>query len=201
MHLLYEDLFLFVGTSVLWWVGIILIIPAAPATAALNQIAYERVHGRRAAISDFWPALKSHFGHSWLIAALDLVGFAIIGTNLLFYAQSSALALHAVAIFWIVVLSWWSVGNLYLFPFLLGLEKPRPWLVFRSAMLLPFAKPGQTISLALFVISLTIISVPIVILLLLIWPAAVAVLSHTFFRDIMEELVPGQGKEANKTLS
>jgi len=193
MRLLYEDLFLFVAASLAWWAGVLLVLPAAPATAALNHLAYERAHGRRASFSDFWDAGKHYFWRSWLIALIDIIGFIILGVNTLFYRQSPAPALHVIAVVWLIVLIWWSVGNLYLFPFLVGLTRPTPWLVFRSAMLMPLARPLATFSLVLFALSLTVICSALVVLAFFILPAALAVLSHVFFHDLIAEIMPDAG--------
>ncbi len=198
MRLLYEDLFLFVAISLAWWAGVLLVLPAAPVTAALNHLAYERVHGRRVQFSDFWDAGKHYFWRSWVIALIDIIAFVILGVNIIFYRQSPAPALHVIALVWLLVLAWWSIGNLYLFPFLVGLTRPTPWLVFRSAMLMPLARPLATLSLVLFALSLTIVCSLLVVLILLILPAALAVLSHTFFFDLISEMVPQNEKSRPK---
>ncbi len=55
----YEDLFLIVGVSLVWWAGALLIVTAGPATRGLQATANRLANYRRSSMDVFWEEART----------------------------------------------------------------------------------------------------------------------------------------------
>ena len=81
----YDDLFLCVFLSIMWWIGTILILPAAPATAGLHYVANRIANYKRVDTSFFWEGARMYIGRGWLLYLINLLLPVIILTSIVFY--------------------------------------------------------------------------------------------------------------------
>jgi hypothetical protein len=80
----------------------------------------------------------------------------------------------------------WSSILFYVYPFYLALEKPSLWHTLRLAALGTFANPLFSVLLLLVAFGLTAISVVLVVLVLIAWPALIALLGEHALRLMLE---------------
>ena len=83
----YDELFLCVFLSVAWWIGTVLVIPAAPVTAGIQRVANRMANYKRVDSSFFWEGARSQIGHSWLMFLINLLAPLMMAINAWFYFQ------------------------------------------------------------------------------------------------------------------
>src|SRR5688500_7160501 len=81
----YDELFLCVFLSIMWWLGTILIVTAAPATVGLHQVANRIANYKRVDSSFFWEAARTNIGRGWGLYLINLLVPVIIVTSIVFY--------------------------------------------------------------------------------------------------------------------
>jgi len=184
---LYEELMLLSGVSVLWWLSVLLIVPGPPATAGLYYLAHRIVHEQRVEFAFFWEEVKRQFGKSWQLVGVDLLGLLIIGTNFNFYLRLDG-PLRYVAILWIYLFLLWVATQIYLFPLLFEMEEPRLVWLLRNAVLLTLFRPGYTLLLLILLLAVTLLSSALFILMIIAWPALIALVSARAVTTVIAEL-------------
>lgn len=184
----YEELFLCVYLSVLWWVGTILIIPAAPVTLGLQRVANRMANYKRVESSFFFEAARSNFAKGWLLYIIRLGVPVLIGVNIWFYINLEQFAwIWIVAVFfmWLFVVSL-MVGQ-YLFPLYWQQDEPDIKMILRNAAILTLQRPLYTFLMMLFIgVFLALSIIPIVALFLT--PAVVAVAMNFGLNGILQEM-------------
>ena len=217
----YNDLFLLVGMSVLWWLtgGIfvaavvvlgwpmleingpwwlmpLLAIPAGPATAGLANVARRSARELHVNRSFFFDGLRTYWRQALALSAISMGGLSLLLLNLLFYLTRMSGLLQMVAILWLYLIILWMSMQVYLYPVLVGLEEPSVWAALRTSLVLVLANPLFSIILVLLAILLTGISIVLAILLLFAWPALVVLLGEHALKLLVERAQaskPGQG--------
>ncbi len=218
----YEDLFLLVGMSGLWWIvggffvggavvlgwpvlqvggpwwlmplAPLLAIPAGPATAALANVVRRAAREQHVDRSYFWEGLRTYWRRALALSAISMTVLSLLLLNLLFYlAQPNAL-LRATVVLWLYLVVAWLSAQIYLYPVLIGLEQPTVLDALRISIMLVFANPFFSIVLVVLAIALTALSVGLAILLLLAWPALMLLMGEHASK-LMVERIGGPKKE------
>ena len=170
---LYDDLLLFAGASLLWWLATLLIIPGPPATAGLVYLAHRVVNEQRVEISFFWQEFKGRFRTSWLVGGTSLLVLILIIVNFLFYSSLGNFLKYAVIV-WAYLFLMWLAMQVYLFPLIWEMQDPRFGWLLRNAVMLALARPGYTLVLLVLLAAAAALSAILPFLLVLVWPALVA---------------------------
>lgn len=183
----YEDLFLVVGISVLWWAGAILIVTAAPATAGIHAVANRLANYRRSATEFFWSEAKRYPGRAWIMLGTILIGFVLIVFNIWFYTNSSGW-LRVVSIIWWWILLFYLMLTQYLFPLLCQQDEPSIRTAMRNAVVLTLRAPLYTLLALLFQVVLVILCGALLAPVILLLPGLLALSSNFFLMGLLEEM-------------
>ena len=84
----YEDLFLVVTLSVLWWAGTLLIVTAPMTSVGLHHVANRVANYKRVNISFFWEGARAHIGKGVLLFLLLLLAPPIMVFSVVFYLEN-----------------------------------------------------------------------------------------------------------------
>jgi uncharacterized membrane protein YesL len=183
----YDELFLCVWLSVLWWVGTILVIPAAPVTMGLHQVANRIANYKRVDNSFFWEAARANFGRGWLLYLISLLLPIIIGSSIIFYLSTSGwLRILGFVCIWLIIFAL-MIGQYY-FPLFFQQDEPNIRLVLRNAVLLTLQHPLYTFLMLLFQILLLGISIAITLPLFLLAPALIAISANFALAGMLQEM-------------
>ncbi len=183
----YDELFLCVWLSVLWWLGTLLIIPAAPVTLGLHQVANRIANYKRVDASFFWEAAHANFGRGWLLYLISLLLPLIIGSSIFFYLSTTGwLRILGFVCIWLLIFSL-MIGQYY-FPLFFQQDEPNISLVLRNAVLLALQHPLYTFLMLLFQILLLALSIAITLPLFLLAPALIAISANFALAGMLQEM-------------
>lgn len=188
LKVLYDELFLWVWLSVLWWVGTVLVLPAAPVAAGLYAVANRSANYKRVDIGFFWDAAKGNIGRSWLLVGANLLLIAAVIMNIYFYGNGTVTWMRFVAILWLWVIVLVLMGGQYLLPLFCQQEDPSLRLMFRNAFLLALRYPLFSLLMLIFQIALVVISFVTVLPIFLLMPASVAVAANVGMVTILQDM-------------
>ncbi len=209
----YNDLFLLMGMSGLWWItgGFmagaaavltwavlqaggpvwllpLLAIPAGPASAALANVTRQSARDLAADRSFFFDGLRTYWRQALGLSAASMAVLSLLLLNLLFYASQSNSWLRALGLLWLYLLLVWLVVQIYLYPALVALKEPTVWGALRMATVLAFANPLYTFVLLLIAAVLTGLNILLAILVVIAWPALMALLGEHSVKLLIEQV-------------
>jgi len=187
IKVLYDELFLWVWLSVLWWAGTLLILPAAPVAAGLNAAANRSANYKRVDSGFFWDAAKGQIKRSWLLVGTSLLLHVAVIMNIVFYANSAATWSRLVTILWLWVIVLLMMGSQYFLPLFWQQEDPSLRLLMRNAFILALQHPLYAFLMLIFQIALIIISFATVLPIFLLMPASVAVAANVGLVKLLED--------------
>jgi uncharacterized membrane protein YesL len=183
----YDELFLCVFLSVMWWLGTILILPAAPATVGLHQVANRIANYKRVDSSFFWEAARMNIGRGWLLYVINLGVPVIIFTSIFFYLSTTGwLRILGFVCIWLFVFV--LMISQYYFPLFWQQDEPNIRLVLRNAVLLTLQHPLYTFLMLLFQLLLIGLSIAITLPLFLLTPALIAISANFALTGMLQEL-------------
>jgi uncharacterized membrane protein YesL len=165
-----------------WWIAPLIAIPAGPAIMALAAAIRQTTRGRAADRRDYFDAFRRNWKAGLALNVLGMVVFSLLLLNLIFYAFQTNAMLRLLSILWAYLVLFWSSIQFYMYPFYLALEKPSLWHSLRMAALGSFANPLFSMLLLLVAFGLTAISVALVVVVLIAWPALMALLGDHALR-------------------
>ncbi|NJN84249.1 MAG: hypothetical protein HC802_19530 [Caldilineaceae bacterium] len=183
----YDELFLCVFLSLVWWLGTVLIVTAAPATVGLFNVTNRIANYKRADTSFFWESARQNIGRGWLLYAISLLGLGAILFNAIFYFNADGW-LRAFGVFWVWLFVYCLMFSQYLFPLFWQQDEPDLKLVFRNAALLALRHPLYTFLMLLFQIFLFVLSVLLTLPVLLLMPAMVALAANFALTGLLQEM-------------
>jgi uncharacterized membrane protein YesL len=183
----YDELFLCVFLSLLWWLGTILIVTAAPATVGLHQVANRIANYKRVDSSFFWEAARMNIGRGWLLYAINLVVPIIIVTSIFFYLSTTSwLRVFGFVCIWLFVFV--LMISQYYFPLFWQQDEPNIRLVLRNAVLLALQHPLYTFLMLLFQLLLLGLSIAITLPLFLLAPALIAISANFALTGMLQDM-------------
>lgn len=220
----YNELFLLVVVSLLWWatgglsavlaglawwllastngpfyLAPLLAIPIGPASAALAVVARRAARDQRVDRSFFFDGLRTHWKQGLAISAIGMVGLSLLLLNVLFYSAQSQSLIRILAAFWLYLVLFWLSAQFYVFPVLVGLGKPTVLRAIKTAALGSVANPLFSALLLVVAAVLSAVSIAIVILVVLLWPALMALLGEHSLRLFFQRAgVPIDGESAGQ---
>jgi uncharacterized membrane protein YesL len=207
----YGDLFFLIGMSLLWWVtgGIfvaaavavalsmfvnggpwwlapVIAIPAGPAMLALAEVCRRLVRVQPVDRLDYLDTLKRYWKQGLAMSAISMVVLALTLLNALFYLQQTNAVLKILSAAWIYLVIFWLGMQLFLYSFFVALEKPRIVHCFKMAALAALANPLYAALLLLITLALTALCIALPILLVLVWPALMAMMGEHGLRLLIQ---------------
>jgi len=130
--------------------------------------------------------LRTYWRLALVVNAINMSVLALLLLNLEFYWALSGTLFQALAILWLYLIIFWLGVQFYLFPVLVGMEKPAVLGILRTAPLLVFASPLFSVLLVLLGLTLTGFSVALPIVLVLAWPALMALMGEHALKLLVE---------------
>ncbi|MCC6454871.1 MAG: hypothetical protein IT328_08020 [Caldilineaceae bacterium] len=183
----YDELFLCVFLSIMWWLGTILIVTAAPATVGLHQVANRIANYKRVDSSFFWEAARSNIGRGWLLYLINLLVPVIIVTSIFFYLGTTGwLRILGFVCVWLFIFI--LMISQYYFPLFWQQDEPDIRLILRNAVLLALQHPLYTFLMLLFQLLLIGLSVAITLPLFLLAPALIAISANFALTGMLQEV-------------
>jgi len=121
----WQDFFSTALCNLLWLVGVLLVIPAPPATLALFDYTNRLAHGETAGVGDFLRVFRRSWRTGWRWGVVVLAASALLAGDAFLTGRLSQSSLaHFAQGFYLAVLAAWLFLQLYILPFLLEQEKP-----------------------------------------------------------------------------
>jgi uncharacterized membrane protein YesL len=183
----YDELFLCVFLSLIWWLGTVLIVTAAPATVGLHQVANRIANYKRVDSSFFWEAARMNIGRGWLLYLINLVVPIIIFTSIIFYLSTTGwLRVLGFVCVWLFIFV--LMISQYYFPLFWQQDEPNIRLVLRNAVLLALQHPLYTFLMLLFQLLLIGLSIAITLPLFLLAPALIAISANFALTGMLQEV-------------
>lgn len=161
-----------------WWVAPLAAIPAGPALAALAVVVRRCARDIRVDRSFYFDGLRAYWRQGLALSAIGMVALALLCLNLIFYLNQQMLLLVAFSALWGYLTLLWLSVQLYAYAMLTGMEKPSVRFALRNAALIAAANPFYSALLVIVAAAVTALSVVLVILLPLAWPALIALLGE-----------------------
>lgn len=183
----YDELFMVVFLSVMWWLGTILILPAAPATLGINRVANRIANYKRVDNSFFWEGARMHIGRGWFLYLIQILAPIAIGFNAWFYLNAQGW-LRAVGIFWIWLIILSLMISQYLFPLFWQQDDQDVKLVLRNATVLALRNPLYTFLILIFQIVFLALSTALTLPLILLTPAVLALTVNLALVGLLQDM-------------
>ncbi|MBW7881693.1 MAG: hypothetical protein H3C34_03490 [Caldilineaceae bacterium] len=174
----YDELFLIVMLSVVWWIGTMLVVTAPMTWVGLNHVANRMANYKRVDFGFFWEGARKHLGRGVVLWLLVLIAPPIMLFSITFYLQQGGwLVVLGVVMFWITLL--FFLAAQYFYPLFWQQTEPSTTLVLRNAFLLSFRHPLYSILMLIFQVVLVALSIALVVPVILLLPGMLA-LSHNY---------------------
>lgn len=183
----WEELFLLVSVSLVWWVGLVLIVTAAPATLGLNGVANRIANYRRSSLEFFWADARKNIGKAWALFAGILFAVFLIVLNIWFYSNGPSW-MRLLTILWLWVLILFLMIAQYLFPLICQQTEPNIGQALRNGAVLAMRSPLYSFLMLLFHGAVVIASVALVLPLLFLMPGMLALSSNFALTGLLQEM-------------
>ncbi|MFN8450048.1 MAG: YesL family protein [Anaerolineae bacterium] len=144
--------------NVLWFIALLPIVTAVPATGALFYATNRLAHGKSADTRVFIEGFRRYFWRSWLWGVLNIFVAAVLVSNFVFYGQfddSWAIWTRAVVIALALV---WVAIQLYTFPLMIEQEKPLLRQALRNSVVILLRRPVYSFGIAIVIVLIAALS-------------------------------------------
>lgn len=168
----FEQFTTMVLLSLAWWVCLITIVLAPPATVTLFAMADPRRIVNRPDMSDAVAVFRAAFKRSWLIALATIPALAVLTWNILFFSGTSSF-LTAFVPLWTIMLIAIFILSIYMFS-VAGTMESGLRNAFRGAMYVLVSRPFTGILLGLLIIAVGAVFAVLVLPMIALGPAVLA---------------------------
>lgn len=183
----YEDLFLVVTLSVVWWVGTLLVVTAPMTAIGLHHVANRIANYKRVEMSFFWEGARSNVGKGVLLFLLVLLAPPLMAFSISFYLDSGSwLLLLAVLLGWVLLLA--LMAGQYFYPLFWQQEQPALGLIVRNGFVLAVRHPFFSILMLLFQLVLVILSTLLVVPIVLLLPGMIALAQNHALTGLLQDM-------------
>ena len=183
----YEDLFLVVTLSVVWWVGTLLVVTAPMTAAGLHHVANRIANYKRVEMSFFWEGARSNIGKGVLLFLVVLLAPPLMAFSISFYLDSGSwLLLLAVLLGWVLLLA--LMAGQYFYPLFWQQEQPAIGLIVRNGFVLAVRHPLFSILMLLFQFVLIVLSTLLVVPILLLLPGMIALAQNHALTGLLQDM-------------
>ena len=183
----YEDLFLVVYLSVLWWLGQVLIVTGAPATVGINNAFNRAANYKRTDNGFFWEGAKQHFWRGWVLYLITLIVPVALAFNIVFYGNSEG-PWRIFSVFWIWAFMISLMIAQYVFPLFWQQDDQEIKLVLRNATILAFKHPLYSFLMVLFALILIALSLALTLPALILMPGMLAITGNFALTGILQDM-------------
>lgn len=211
----YDELFLLVLFSVLWWAPplavilpaayflqrlegaalalfgalmvVLLVIVSTPATVGINNVANRMANYQRVDNSFFWEGARENFRHGWILFVLTFVAPLGLLFNIWFYGQNQGIGV-AIAAFWFWILILLLLMAQYFFPLLWQQEDPSLRLLLRNALLLALRHPLYSLLMLLFLLLVVALFAALAVPFFLLGPGMLAVIANFTLTGLLQDM-------------
>lgn len=183
----YEDLFLVVYLSVLWWIGQVLIVTGASATVGINKAFNRAANYKRTDNSFFWEGAKQHFWRGWVLYLTTLIVPVALAFNIVFYGNSEG-PWRIFSVFWIWAFMISLMIAQYVFPLFWQQDDQEIKLVLRNATILAFKHPLYSFLMVLFSLVLITLSIALTLPALILMPGMLAITGNFALAGILQDM-------------
>jgi uncharacterized membrane protein YesL len=183
----YEELFLVVYLSVVWWAGALLIVTGPMATAGLHNVANRVANYKRVDSSYFWEGAKQRVGQGILLYLLTILAPPLILFSITFYfGQQDWIAIFGVLMAWFLLTI--LMAGQYWFPLFWQQTEPGLKLTIRNSFVLAIRHPLYSILMLLFQLLLFVVSVLLVLPLILLLPGVIAICQNHAMVGLLQDM-------------
>lgn len=183
----YEELFLCVYMSVLWWLGTVLIVTAAPAMSGINNVFNQPANYKRVDSGFFWDGAKQNIGKGWILFLILVIVPIALAFNAWFYLQGEGLW-RAFAVFWIWVFLLSLMIGQYLFPLYWQQDEKDLKMVLRNAAILAVRFPLYSFLMLIFQILLMALSIALTLPILILTPSMLSLSGNFALVGALQEM-------------
>lgn len=174
----YEEFFLVVGLSLVFWAGTLLIVTAPMTWVGINYVANRIANYRRAGFDFFWEGARQHVKRGVLLCLLIVVAPPIMVSSVQFYLDNGSwMIVPGFITLWLLILS--LLAAQYFYPLFWQQTEPRLLLLLRNSFLLVVRHPIYSLLIFLFQGLLVVLSIMLVVPVLLLLPGLL-ILSHNY---------------------
>jgi uncharacterized membrane protein YesL len=174
----FEQFVLMVSLSLVWWVCLVTVVLAPPATVTLFALADPRRIVNRPDMSDAVAVFKTSVKRGWLIALATLPALAVLAWNILFFSGTSSF-LRAFVPLWAIMLISLFILSIYMFS-VAGTMESGLRNAFRGAMYVLVSRPFTALLLSLLIIAVGAVMTVLVLPMLALGPALLAAVINRF---------------------
>lgn len=183
----WDELFLLVAASLVWWAGFLLVFTAAPATMGLHGATNRLANYKRSGMEFFWSEAKRAIARSWLLLGAIALVFALIVLNIWFYGSGEGW-FRTISVAWWWVLFLFLMVAQYLFPLLSQQTEPNVRQALRNAAVLALRSPLYSAISLIFQAVLLFVCVALVLPILLLLPGLLALSANFMLTGLLEEM-------------
>lgn len=127
-------------------VGLLAVLPLAPATAGFYVIAQRTTEGRVSKVGDFFAGMRRYALPAWRTLGVWAIGLVIILVDLSFYMGVDNFIGSLILGLWFYLLVVWLGLLIYIFPLMLLQERPDLRTIARNALLMTVGRPIFTLT-------------------------------------------------------
>jgi hypothetical protein len=183
----YEEFFLIVGLSVIFWIGTLLVVTAPMTWAGINHVANRIANYKRVDFGFFWEGAKRYVGRGVLLWLLVIIAPPIMVSSINFYLINGGwLVVPGFITVWLLVLS--VLAAQYFYPLFWQQTEPSLTLILRNSFLLVARHPLYTTLILLFQLLLVVISVALVVPVLLLLPGLMILTQNYALVGLLQEM-------------
>lgn len=183
----YEELFLVIVVSLLWWVGLLLIVTAPLATMGVQTVANRIANYKRVNQSFFWEGARTQTWRGAALFLLWLLAPPIMWFSIQFYLDRQGwLTLLGIVLAWAMLIT--LLAGQYTYALLLQQSEPGLKLTLRNAVVLAFRHPLFSALMLLFQLALTALSVMLVIPVVILLPGMLALAQNHALIALLQDM-------------
>jgi uncharacterized membrane protein YesL len=183
----YEELFLIIITSLLWWVGILLIVTAPFATMGIQTVANRIANYKRVNQSFFWDGARMQSRRGVVLFLLWLLTPPLMWFSIGFYLNRQGwLTLLGIVLAWAMLII--LMAGQYTYALLLQQSEPSLKLDLRNAIVLAFRHPLFSLIMLLLQLILTAVCSVLVIPLVFLLPGMLALAQNHALIALLQDM-------------
>ena len=169
------------NVSAIWRLvaSILLVVPLPIVSGALCFVTNQISHGKAVNWRMFSTGVRQYWGKSLVVALANVVVLILLVTNVQFYAFIvQGTWTNIVLSLWVVAALYWLLVQVLWFPMILELESEKVLLALRNALVMAIITPAFSITLAVAILILSVLSVVLTVPLVLFWASLVLLIMN-----------------------
>jgi uncharacterized membrane protein YesL len=184
---LYDELFLIVLLSVVWWAGTLLVVTAPMTAGGVQLVANRMANYKRVDFSFFWEGARSHIGRVVLLFLLMVLAPPLLMFSVVFYFDRQGwLTVFGVVMAWTLLVC--LLAGQYFFPLFWQQDEKNVKLVVRNGFLLAVRHPLYSLLMLLFQVLLIVLSIVLVVPIILLLPGMLALSQNFALVGLLQEM-------------